>query len=407
LRPALSRRRVLLAVVLVALAAGWAIAAVYLWDTRVPGDLRRPELDADDEFSRGELERTSRYERFVRVNFLLSQLVLVGVLALYAWRGHRLMRESAAGRIGTGMLLGMLGLALVWLAQVPFGLAELWWQRRHGLSRVEYPAWIVDNWLSLGGEFLFICLAILVVMALARFLRQRWWVVGGPFFVGLALLFVFVYPYLLPNLGSLRDPELRADARELADEQGLDAVPVKVEEVDEFTSAPNAEAAGLGPSRRVVLWNTLLSGRFGEGEIRFVLAHELAHHSRDHLWKSVGWYALFAVPGAFLIAFFTRRRGGLARPEAVPLSLFVLVVLQLLAAPLQNAIGRQLETEADWVALETTEDPDAARALFRRFASTTLTEPDPPAWAHLLFDTHPTLEERIEMAAAWERRAMP
>ena len=379
------------------------IAATYLWQTRVPGDLRAPEVDAADEFTRGELERTSRYERFVRINLLLSQIALVVVLGLYAWRGHRLMRESAAGRIGTGMLLGMLGLALVWLVQVPFGLAELWWQRRHGLSRVEYPIWIVDNWLALGSEFLFICLAILVVMALARPLRQRWWMVGGPFFVGLALLFVFVYPYLLPNMGSLRDPELRAEARQLADEQGVEGIPVRVEEVDEFTSAPNAEAAGLGGSRRVILWNTLLSGRFGEGEIRFVLAHEFAHHSRDHLWKSVGWYALFAVPGAFLIAFFTRRRGGLARPEAIPVSLFVLIVLQLLASPVQNAIGRHLEAEADWVALEATEDPASARALFLRFATTSLTEPSPPEWAHLLFDTHPTLVDRIEMAEAWER----
>ncbi|MGI9111807.1 MAG: hypothetical protein ACR2GT_06390 [Gaiellaceae bacterium] len=45
------------------------------------------------------------------------------MLALYAWRGAGFARESAAGRIGTGMLLGMIGLALVWLSQVPFRLA--------------------------------------------------------------------------------------------------------------------------------------------------------------------------------------------------------------------------------------------------------------------------------------------
>lgn len=395
-------RLVFLGALLVVLAAAWAAAAVYLWGSRVPGNLSPPDLDVHDEFTRGELARASRYERFLRIELLLSQVALLGVLGLYAWRGHRLMRESAAGRVGTGMLLGMLGLALVWLVQVPFWLLELWWQRRHGISRAEYPEAILGNWLGLGGEFLFICLAILVVMGLAGFLRDRWWTVGAPFFVGLALLFVFVYPYLLPNLGSLRDRELTAEARRLADEQGIEPIPVKVEEVRTFTTAPNAEAAGLGPSRRIVLWDTLLTGRFEQNEIRFVIAHELAHHSRNHLWKSVGWYALFAVPGAFLIAVLTRRRGGLSRPEAVPVALFVLVALQLLAAPVQNAIGRHLEAEADWVALETTEDPDAARALFRRFATTTLSEPDPPLWAELLLDTHPTLLDRIELAEAWK-----
>lgn len=405
--PRLSRRRVLLGALLLALVAAWVAAALYLWGTRVPENLSPPELDVDDEFTRGELARASGYERFLRIELLASQLALVVILGLYAWRGHRLMRESAAGRIGTGMLLGMLGLALVWLVQVPFWLIELWWQRRHGISRTEYPLWILDNWLGLGGEFLFICLAILVVMGLAGFLPRQWWVAGAPFFVALALLFVFVYPYLLPNLGSLRDPELRAEARALADEQGIDAIPVEVEQVRMLTTAPNAEAAGLGPSRRIVLWDTLLTGRFGPDEIRFVIAHELAHHSRNHLWKNVGWYALFAVPGAFLIALFAGRRGGLARPEAVPVALFVLVVLQLLAAPVQNAIGRHLEAEADWVALETTEDPEAARALFRRFSTTSLSEPDPPLWAQLVFDTHPTLLDRIEMAEAWKLRNGP
>ena len=69
---------------------------------------------------------------------------------------------------------------------------------------------------------------------------------------------------------------------------------------------------------------------------RFVLAHELGHLAHNHIWKSIGWYALFAFPVAFLIARATRRRGGMGVPEAVPLAIFVYVVLQLVALPLQN-----------------------------------------------------------------------
>ena len=49
-----------------------------------------------------------------------------------------------------------------------------------------------------------------------------------------------------------------------------------------------------------------------------MIAHEFGHQARDHLWKDIAWYALFAFPEAFLIAFFTRRRGGISRPEAIP-----------------------------------------------------------------------------------------
>jgi STE24 endopeptidase len=149
----------------------------------------------------------------------------------------------------------------------------------------------------------------------------------------------------------------------------------------------------------VVLWDTILE--FDEDEVVVVLAHEFAHHSRDHLWEGVGWYVLFAVPGAFLIAVFTRRRGGMARPEAVPLSLFVLVVLQLLAQPVLNVISRHQEAEADWVALQETRDADAARGLFRDFTAEALAEPDPPGWSYVLLDSHPTILQRIAMVEAW------
>jgi STE24 endopeptidase len=190
-------------------------------------------------------------------------------------------------------------------------------------------------------------------------------------------------------------------AERYAKAEGVEGIPVRVQDVDEFTSNANAFATGLGPSRRVFLWNTLLDGRFGDGEVKVVLAHEFGHHARDHLWKAIGWYGLFAVPGAFLIAFATRRRGGMARPEAVPLSLLVFVVLSLAASPVENVISRHMETEADWMALETTRDPRSAKLLFEHFSTTSLGDPTPPGWAYVMLGTHPSLLERIELADAW------
>ena len=63
----------------------------------------------------------------------------------------------------------------------------------------------------------------------------------------------------------------------------------------------NAEAIGVGPTTRVILWDTLLEPQRPPGEIRFVAAHELAHVARRHLWKGVAWFALLALPGAWLL----------------------------------------------------------------------------------------------------------
>jgi STE24 endopeptidase len=399
-----ARRRLVAALALALLAGIYAVAFVLLWRSSVPGDLRLPSADVQEYFGASELEKARDYQLFVRINFVLSQVALLVVLGLYAVLGPRFARESAAGRIGTGMLLGMIGLAFLWLAQLPFGLAQLWWERRHGISFMGYGRWVLENWLGLGGAFLFICLAILIVMALAAPLRDLWWLAGAPVFVGLALLFAFLFPYLIPSVHPVRDQAVLAQAEELAAEQGLEDIRVERQDVRELTSAPNAEAVGLGPSRRVILWDTLLD-RFADDEVRVVLAHEIAHLSRNHIWKSVAWYALFALPGAYLIARATRRRGGVYAPAAIPLALFVLVVLQLLALPLQYAFTRHLEAEADWVALETARDPGAAERLFVQLGTTSLADPSPPTWSYLLTQTHPTLMQRIAMAEAWKTQA--
>jgi STE24 endopeptidase len=379
------------------------VAASLLWQTEVPDDLVLPEVDPTVGLGQGLIEEAETVETFLRWSFIASQLVMLSVLAVYAWRGARFTRESAAGRIGTGMLLGMLGLALVWLSQLPFQVLEIWWLRRHELWNAGYLDWFFESWIVLASEFLFICLWLLITMALAALFRRSWWLAAVPVFVGLALLFAFLFPYLVADQRPA-PPELKRDVARFAERQDTEPVRVVVEDWSELTDAPNAYAAGLGPSRRIFLWDTLLDGRFEDDEVRVVLAHELAHHSREHIWKGIAWFALLLLPLLGGVALLTRRRGGLYQPRAVPLALLALVAGSLLLQPLDNAVSRELEAEADWIALETTRDPAAARDLFRGFAREALEDPTPPAWAYQAFATHPSLAERIAMATAWERR---
>jgi STE24 endopeptidase len=382
------------------LAAAWVLAAIRLQHTSVPGDLRLPNLDQHRFFSDSLLSRSASYQEFLRIDALAASLAQLIALAVFAVRGPGFMRESAAGRIGTGMLLGMLGLAFVWLAQFPFGLAALWWERRHGISSEGYFDWIVQDFLSAGGEFLFISLGLLIVMALAGLWRRWWWLAAAPALLAVTFLFAFLQPYLIPDLHSLRDPALVSDARAIAAQEGVSDVPVRVQDTHNLGGAPNAEATGIGSSRRIIVWDTLLR-RFRPAEIRVVLAHEFGHLAHHHVLKELAWLALLAVPIAFVVTIATRSRGGLYEPGAVPLALLVVVALLLIATPLEQSFSRRLEAEADWSALQTTRDPRAMQALFHRFTRIALTEPASPGWAHLLFDTHPDPMQRIEMAAAW------
>jgi STE24 endopeptidase len=171
------------------------------------------------------------------------------------------------------------------------------------------------------------------------------------------------------------------------------------------TRLANAFTVGFGPSARVVLWDTLLDGRFGANQVRFVLAHELGHVAHRHVLRGVAWFALLALPLAWLVTWATRRRGGLANPAALPVALLALTLATLALAPIGNVISRRYEAEADWAALHATRDPIAGRRLFRSFQWTSLADPSPPHLAYLWWQTHPTLAQRLAMVEAWRRGA--
>ena len=203
----------------------------------------------------------------------------------------------------------------------------------------------------------------------------------------------------------LADPGLRADVTRIERTEGVQGTPVRVVDVTSSTSQANAFTTGFGPSTHVVLWNTLLDGRFSRGEIDVVIAHELGHVRSRHVLKAIGWSALVVLPTLWIVAVATRRRGGIADPANLPYAILVLAVVGLVSLPLQNAVSRRYESEADWRALNATRDPASAERLFKSFEQTSLEQPDPPLLDYLWLENHPTLMQRIVMARRWQERS--
>jgi STE24 endopeptidase len=371
---------------------GFAVAAWLLWRTQVPSGLDLPSVHLRapraDEYSR--LPRWLWVGRTVAVLAVLAALVAAG-----PWLARRL-------RYGVAVLLVVL--AALWLVELPFGLVLHWWNRRYGLTRQSYLAWLVDPWLELIAVVVVACLALVLAGFLARRLGRRWWIIGGPALAVFGAAVILLQPFVLvPRLDPLRDAQLASQIRELGTRLGVRPREVEVEDVSDRTTRINAEVAGYGPTRRVILWSTLLGREVPRAEVRFVAAHELAHVARRHVWKGVAWFALLATPIVLIVAEATRRRGGIGNPAAVPLAVLVLVVVELTLLPFANAVSRRYEAEADWVALQTTRDPAGARGLFERFATANLASPSPPTWSYVLRGTHPSLDQRIAMAEAWRR----
>jgi STE24 endopeptidase len=388
---------------LAAVAGAWAAAAFFLWDsTKVPGDLELGGVQVRSLFGATFLHRVEHYESFFYWLALGQTVVTVAVFALYAWRGAGFARESAAGPVGTAMLLAMLGFGLVWLVTVPFDVLSLWWQRRYDQATESYAEALFGGWVLLAVEFALLSFAVLLAVGLAKWLPRLWWIPASAVFIGLQVLLLFTTPYLIPDTHRLRNPRLEAAAARIAAEEGVKGVPIREEKVR--TKDPNAFTTGLGPSRKVFVWSSMLDGRFTERQLEVVIAHEYGHQARNHLLKGIAWYALFTVPLAFLISVVARRRGGMREAAAIPLVLLVYVVFGLVVTPAKAAVSRHMEAEADWMALQTTRTPRVTEALWRRIATTGLSDPSPPTAPYLVFWDHPTLAQRVAMARAWATR---
>jgi STE24 endopeptidase len=397
-------RIVRLATLAVAALAVWTLAVTFLWRTNVPADLSLPSLDAREVFGARAVRAGVRFDRFFELEWALATVASLATLVVLARRGPRLARSLGLGPVNAGIVTAVLVAVVLWAVSLPFDLAASWWSRRHGILQ---ESWATIVFSPLGGLYratVVTTLVFAVVLLLARRLARTWWIAAAGIVLVLALALQFVFPYV-QRIGThpVRSQKLAAQIRALEQREHVGRPTIRVVPMHETTTAANAFAVGLGPSRSVFIWDTMLDGRFSPREVRFVLAHELGHLARWHIWKGIAWGALIGVPILALVAFVTGRRGGLRRPENVPLALLTLAVAGIVVTPFANAVSRRYEAEADWMALNATRDPAAARGLFKGFVTTDLQNPDPPGWVHVFLEDHPNALVRVEQAEAWRR----
>ena len=375
------------------LVAGVVLVLPWLWQTEVPGDLRLPEVRAEQVLDPEEVERRRDHARFLRLTALGALVAQFAGLLLLAGRTPSVRGPALVRAAQLGALAG----AAVYAAALPFRLAALWWQRREDVVFLGYGRWAWEQLLPLGEFALVGALAGAIAVVFARTVGRLWWIPGSIALAAIAAAVILTQPLLTPRLDPVQRPTLTRAIAKLAERQGLEPPRVEVKRAAERTRIVNAAALGVGPTTRLVFWDTAL--KLPEPELRVLAAHELAHVARRHLWKGLAWFALLSVPAVFLISRLVR----LDDPSQVPRAAFIAAVIALAVTPFANAISRRYEAEADWVALETTRDPQAARALLLDLSAASLGDPEPPFWSRQLFGTHPTLLQRLGMARAWDQ----
>jgi STE24 endopeptidase len=367
-------------------------------------------------FSAQELERAHDFagpQRLLALSGLaLEGVLLVGIVACPPRRAVLATERAARGRpLVAGALLGG-GLALV-LRLAPLPLDAIARKRALAveLATQSWSGWALDvlkttaigTPLAAGGAAL--------LLGVMRRSPRHWWLWGAVAVVATEMVFVWLAPVLLAPLFN-RFEELprgrtRSEVIVLARKAGVNVGEVLVIDASRRTSAANAYVTGIGPTKRIVLYDTLLE-RFTPAEVRLVVAHELAHVKNRDISRGMLWVALVAPGGMYVVKRLSERWA--ARAEAVPGSPASLPALALALALVafsgtivSNQLSRRVEARADAFALDLTAEGRQFVAMEQRLTLSNVADPDPPRAFMWLFGTHPAPIDRIGAAIAFEQ----
>ncbi len=373
---------------------------------------------ASDYFQATDLERASDFrdgQRLLFVGGLAAQALIVGALAVGRPRRVRRSLERLSRRrvLGTAAA-GVVVVLVAELASFPTTLAAHERSVDVGLSTQSFGAWLGDQAKAIGIGGLTAAIGAIALSALIRRFPRRWWVPGSVVVVGYGAVMSLLAPVVLAPLFNHFDElpqssKLRAGVVALGERAGVEVDDVFKVDASRQSTALNAYVAGLGPTKRVVLYDTLIDGT-SKPELESVVAHELGHVSHDDIPRGILFAAIVTPLGLLLVRELTgamARRAG-AEPgsaAAVPALFVAIAVVSFVANVPANQLSRKVEASADAFALRVTDDPQALIGLQKRLSARNLSDVDPPGWATALFGTHPTTLERIGSAAAWERGA--
>jgi STE24 endopeptidase len=373
-----------------------------------------PSLGAS--FTDEQIARHGLYRRAGYIGLALGIILEITILVMLA-RGPlaRLVTQIErwpGGLVVHAIAVGAALAIITTVAALPLSfmrgylIAKAW-----GLSTQNVAGWFIDVGKGLGLGAVMAAIAALAFFAVVRWQPRAWWLVGFAAFSILSVLLVWIFPIVIAPIFNkftpLSDQALTQRIKGLASAADVEVDEVLVADASRRTTSENAYVAGLGPSKQVVIYDTLLRSG-GEDETAFVVAHELGHQKENHVVKSLLLNCVGLAFGFGMLKLLSMRDGpwewagasGIGDLRAIPVLLLFALIAGILTLPVQNTVSRSFERRADETAFELTEDPDTAIRSFRRLAFSNIADLRPPPIATFWLFSHPSIPDRIESALA-------
>jgi STE24 endopeptidase len=383
------------------------------------------EKQADDK--RFEVQVTDEMRRHSRLRdtlYFAGTAWSFGVLALILITGlSRRMRDAAARVTKKPFLLAMLYIVLFTLAAAVLEFPLTYYSdfvvpHQFDLTEQSFGSWMGDMFKGLAVNLVIgSVIGALALLAIRKI--RRWWIVIWLSTVPLIILIVVIQPVVLDPIFNkfepLQDQVLKQKLLDLASRAGIEGGRVYQVNKSKQTKTMNAYVNGIGPTNRIVMWDTLLA-KMNHDEVLGVMGHEMGHYVMNHIWKSLAFFL-----GVSVIVFYCAyllyepglqrwgsRWGATERgdPASLPWLLLIASVIGFLLSPVLSGYSRSNEHKADMFALELTHLNEPFATAFVKMAEDSKRDPSPHPFIKFWRYTHPPIAERIPFALSykpWEK----
>jgi STE24 endopeptidase len=365
-------------------------------------------VDLRDHFSQAEIARGRSFSRPQRRIGLARSALATALLARLVLRPPAaLVRRHGGGPAEVALTAATLSIAFS-VPGLPLRAAARRRALSAGLDTQSWRGWASDLAKAAAIETGFSAALAAGVAALSARERERWWRAAAAATVVIGALAGGLAPVLLDPIFNDFDPlpegETRSDVLALAAAAGLEVGEVYAVDASRRTTAANAYVTGLGPTKRVVLYDTLLD-RYDRDEVRLVVAHELGHMRHRDVLRGVAFAAILAGPLCWATQQVTAALAG-SDPgapidaAALPALALSAVIVSAPLSPFAAALSRAQERRADEFSLRAAGAPEAFVSFERRASLQNLSDLQPGRVARALA-SHPPAGERIGAALAF------
>jgi STE24 endopeptidase len=345
---------------------------------------------------------------FINLPFNLGIYLLVICFGWSRWLRDRSMEVTRFSIIHTAIF--WLALSFIsWILTLPIDLSAHYVSIHYGVSVQGLPSWFKDQLTSFWVNWLITFVSVVVIYFFIRRNPKRWWLPVWLLSIPFTIILMFIQPVVIDPLYNdfhpLKASPLKTEILNLAAKANIPAHNVYEVDMSDKTNAMNAYVNGIGSHLRIVLWDTTVS-RLKNTEVLFIMAHEMGHYVMHHLFLSLIGSIVLILAGLFftaklLVAIVNRWGGrlGIRHPgdlATLPIVFLIFSILSVVGSPIESAVSRHYEHQADAYAVQMTKDPKAGITAFQELTKVGLSDVNPPSLIKFMTYDHPTMLERIK-----------